>query len=191
MSLHRNAILAAAMFAIPIHLNADTPQQAAESANQRPTLAPFFQNSFLRVTCQSINESKSKKRINLVLQFENISKNDIYLALKSDGKNVKSGLADDAGNILFPSSWNGLPWVFENSFGNPHPRVFKDYTLLTIAAKTTVIYSYDSKEDIEGSVFSFSAEIYRYIIEKSDEKENKGKYEQFSIGLADLKLKPQ
>lgn len=169
------------------------PSAVGSGASARPSPLPTrrlqetssvsFQNSFLRVTPKSISKSKDKKRINIVLQFENISKRDVYLCIRSGYKRLKAGLTDNEGNFIILSKLNGLSTTNENYS-------YKDlkgtYTVITQNSSYTVVMLFESENEIGGSAFSFSADFFRYVID--DEKSKKGHPEQFSVGIANIKL---
>lgn len=130
---------------------------------------PYFQNSFLRVTHKSVSKSKDKKHVNLALQFENVSKENVYISLRSDNYNPigKAGLTDDKGSFFPLSKLNGLSLAHSDQ---SHQKSIEHYAILTPGASHTVVMFFESGQESEGSAFSFSADLFRYVIEDEKEK---------------------
>jgi len=140
---------------------------------------PFFQNSFLRVTLKSISKSTDKTRVNLVLMFENISREDILVAMKSDYARTQSNLLDDAGVQweLWPRDIRGLSSIY----GSNAQQMDGNYSMLTSGTKNivTMVFKTSGHERSEGRTFHYSANALRYT--------NRSPI-QFSIGISDMKI---
>lgn len=160
--------------AFPCKLCNPSQQVPVRVADRQPitkTSAPSFQNSFLRVTLQSISKSVDKKRVNLVFTLENISNEDIWLAL--EGYELAS-LVGNQGAKWYLDEFNGINKVLSTS------RVDKKYySVFNPWAKNTIVMVFESREASEGTVFSFSANMYRFV-NKSPTR--------FSIGISDMRI---
>ncbi len=150
----------------------------------RPTHSPFpsFQNSFLRVTVQSINMSKNKTVLSLVLRFENITKKDILLGVRIDNNgNRDVTLVDDKGNVWAIAKITGIQLLWSSGYSATSScRDYSQYTVFTPHAKNTVVMIFKSEKASDGKIFSFGADLYRYI------KDKENRYIQFSIGISDI-----
>lgn len=146
---------------------------------RRKGSAPFFQNSFLRVTLQSISKSKDKKKINLVLTLENISKEDILIAMQSKAdrnRYLSTSLLDDQGVQWTPARLNGLEFII---VGTGYYRKKENYSVFNPGTENTIVMVFKSDEESDGNIFNFSADCYRYT-NKSVSK--------FSIGISDMRI---
>jgi TolB-like protein len=159
------------------------PATGSQATVQTRETTPSYQNSFLRVTPASINKSGDKKTVSLVLRFENLSEGDLLLAMRRDKKDeVNGSLVDDRGNVLTLTRLNGISIAFA-----PHGQqnVKESYSLLTPKSTNTVVMVFASEREIDGKAFSFSSELFRFVL---DEKSNRGNASAFSIGMANLRI---
>lgn len=150
----------------------------------RPTHSPFpsFQNSFLRVTVQSINMSKNKTVLSLVLRFENITKKDILLGVQGND-NGHVTLVDDKANVWAIAKITGIQLLWPPEYAVTSKCTdYRQYTVFTPHAKNTVVMIFKSEEASDGKIFSFGADLYRYIKDKE-----KNRYIKFSIGISDIR----
>jgi len=153
------------------------------ASSRQESSGSSFQNSFLRVTYKSIGKASDKKSINLVLQFENISEEKLLLAVRKDLNDRFNGsLVDESGNVFVLSRLNGLSNVY-TPFG--YQSIKDNYTSITSGASHTVVMIFESKQEFKGNSFSFSTDCFRYIW---DDKVRSGNAEQFSIGIANLRI---
>jgi TolB-like protein len=129
-----------------------------------------FQNSFLRITSKSISKAANKTSVNLVLQFENLTEEDLYIAFLSGSPT----LLDDQDNVFGLYRVNGIA---QNSTGYAAQQQY--YTLFTPKTPHIVAMVFTSREESEGSVFNFSADCFRY---------GKESYVQFSVGITDIRI---
>ena len=144
------------------------------------TSATSFQNGFLRVTLQSISKSPQSRygsRVNLVLTLENISNEDVFLALQGRARDAVS-LVGNQGSKWYLDEFTGI-----NSARTSQTRyVYGDegYSMFNPGAKNTVVMSFKTNSrESEDTAFSFSANMHR-LVNKSTTR--------FSIGLSDMKV---
>lgn len=139
----------------------------------------YFQNSFLRVEVKSISKSKDKKIVTLALLFRNIANEDVYIAMNSETHYCTTTLVDNAGNSIRPHQGGegarGLPCLYYEG----HKETPKNYTTLDGGTQTTVVLTFESDGEIEGNIFSFSAEMLRF---KGED------WSQFSVGISNIEL---
>jgi len=154
------------------------------SARSRRGSAPSFQNSFLRVTVQSVSKSKDKTTLTMVLTFENIARDDIFLAIQEMPKKeggVRVNLIDERGKIWQITKITGIQtlWFSFASLGGEY------YTIFNPKAKNTIIMVFKTDEASDGKIFSFSADLFRYF---SKSKRGRRGHAQFSIGISDIRI---
>jgi curli biogenesis system outer membrane secretion channel CsgG len=166
MEQGRTAPVAAAVPGSPVGLQPSP--QPIESPQGGTT--NIFQNNFLRVMRKSISRSEDKKRVNLVLQFENLTEEDLLISLKQKGAN----LLDDKGATFSLEVLNGIEDMHPNYRNNK-----ESYTLFTPKSKSIIVMVFVSNQESQGSTFSFSAYCYRYIDKSAD---------QFSVGIANMHI---
>ena len=166
--------------------SASSPQPVTASAGESSRI---FQNSFLRVTPMSVSMNKDKSQISLVLQFENLAKENILLAIVGKYGKFDSRLTDDKGNLYRASEFSGLSTV---SKGYDHHIDY--YAKFTPSSKYTVVMIFaadEGNENVDATYVSFSADCMRYT-EKSQgrgrRKRVNGFGERFSIGIANMRL---
>jgi hypothetical protein len=154
------------------------PQRVAQSSSDTS-----FQNDFLRVEAASAVRSKTKNRLTLSLVFQNISKQDVLLAMSADSHCCQARVIDNSG-VVVPNSENlygvlvtGLECILYD-----HNRIKAEhYARLSPGAKTPVVLAFESgeKEKFEGDLASFSAELLRLTGDT---------YSRFTAGLTDIKI---
>lgn len=137
-----------------------------------------FQNSFVRVTLVSISKSKDKKRVNLVLTLENISKEDILIAIGRSNQGIFATLIDDKGKSwhIRKRNLSGIANIWHGGGGIDRK---KNYSIFNPSVKNTIVMVFELKEGSDGMTFSFSADLFRYVNEGAT---------RFSIGLSDMSL---
>ena len=139
------------------------------------TETPSFQNSFLHVTLRSFNRSSDKRKINLALVFENISKDDLLLSLTEGDENKY--LIDDAGER----------WIlYQKAVGITTRCAFgcQPQSLFNPGQSSVVLFPFKPTGEIAGKQFDFGANLIASIKE-SGRWRNRFK---FSIGISSLVL---
>lgn len=136
---------------------------------------PSFQNSFLRVTLQSISKSttigrRHRNRVNIVFILENISNEDLLIALQ---RNDAASLVGNQGVKWSLDEFNGI----DNAYHGEDDK--RRYSLFNPGAKNTIVMVFESNEESEGTVFSFSANLYRFVNKTPT---------RFSIGIRDMRI---
>ena len=145
---------------------AAVPGQASASihpSNRRFGQVAPFQNSFLRVSLLSAALSQDKKKVSITLNFTNITKKNIYIAVKSGSS--ETIMIDNLGN----------EWRVDNLVGLQ----FYNNTLLTQGQNTTVIMTFNPVHEsiTPGNIFNFSSNM--------DAKD----FGNFSVGLIGIHIK--
>jgi hypothetical protein len=148
----------------PAHAGVNSTQQI------RRATTPFFQDRFVRVTLQSINKSKDKKRVNLVLLMENITNNDIWLGFQT--KNAS--LLGNDGVEWSVIRVSGIEAVYGSNSGKKHYSVFNPGTINTI----NITFHTSRADESDETIFSFSCNMFRFVKNPT----------RFSIGLTDMRI---
>jgi TolB-like protein len=138
--------------------------------------ASSFQNSFLRVTTKSMSKSEDQKKINLVVQVENISKEDLYVAFGKGAKGALVTLIDEAGTTFELAQLTGLSEVWP---GMDREKSKENYSHFSPGSPSVIAMTFASGKESESTTVSFSADCFRYT---------KGKAEKFSIGMANMRI---
>lgn len=151
-----------------------------------------FENSFLRVTPKQISVSKDRKSVIVSLDFQNLTNKELFLlvgnntACYSCGRNnedVNASLMGNNGSVIDSNK----EYVYVTGLNHVKPRYWKiktSYDTIYPSSKTTVIFRFDNKkEKILDTVFSFSANMARYLGNK--------KFQPFSVGIPNIKLSQQ
>ena len=162
-----------------------TSAQKATQQTKSKTPVPFFQNGVLKLSVNSISKSKDKKRINLVLTLENITKNDLLLALARTGCGstypVDLALLDRQGGkwdlkeitgCSIVSSCLGDSWSCDQTHK-------ENYTLLKPGTKVIILAVFKSDEGSDARTFDFSANLWRYT---------KNGPVRYSLGIPGIKI---
>lgn len=135
---------------------------------------PSFQNSFLRARLQSISKSEDKMKVNLVILLENISNEDVLLALQHKG----ASLVGNRGTQWYLREFRGIQSVIY------YDRQ-EDYSVFNTGAKNTIVMVFESRgrsrreRESEDTAFSFSADLYRFMNKSAT---------RFSIGISDMRI---
>jgi len=140
----------------------------------------YFQNSFLHVAPTSISKSKDKKSISIALQFKNLTNEKLYLGVGRDSSHIYASLMSNAGDSI-SNSWSdlsitGLPKIWDN--GNQ--KEIKNYTEIDANTQLSVIFKFNTRQIIEGKIFSFGVDLFRY---------KRSRYSRFSIGIPNIELR--
>lgn len=144
-------------------------QERVEVRHGSKTSTPFFQNSFLKITLQSINKSVDKRRVNLVLILENILIEDLWLGLKRRSINL-------LGNEVVEwhcRKWSGIEAVYGIHSGKRH------YSSFSPSSKNIITLIFQSNEESDETSFNISINMYRFIRKSPT---------QFSIGISDMRI---
>ena len=139
-----------------------------------------FQNSFLRVEPKSISKSEDKKTVTLALTFRNISKEDIQIVMKKTSDHYcMAGLVDNTGNSILAreKGVSGLPCIFDRESKKKDK---SNYNTLDAGSQTTVVFTFNSREEIKGNIFSIGMEMCKH--------EGEERYSQFSIGIPNIEI---
>ena len=148
---------------------------ATEEPQVIRTSTPSFQNRFIRVTLQSISKSRNKRKVNLVLTLENILNKDLLLGLHHDAAGgIHSTLLDDQGIAWRLDKINGIMDIWTNRRNNK-----EKYSVFNPGAKNTIVMAFWSRKESNGTSFSFSADLFRFI---------RGSANRFSIGIPNMRL---
>jgi TolB-like protein len=157
------------------------PSQTVKGGGQDPTGAitstPSFQNDFLRVTLQSVSKSTANRRrggsrVNLVFTLENISNEDIFIALQE--RNSVS-LVGNQGTKWYLDDFKGINVA--DSYGREYLK--ESSSVFNPGAKNTIVMVFVSWEESEETVFSFSANMFSFVDKTAT---------RFSIGLRDMSI---
>ncbi|MFQ5688322.1 MAG: FlgO family outer membrane protein, partial [Candidatus Scalindua sp.] len=135
--------------------NPSQQEQAGVKDEQGGTSSvPSFQNSFLRVTLQSISKSEDGMRVNIVLLLKNISNEDILLALQY------SRSVSLLGN-------QGIEWLLDYANGIETITNYDDkksYSVFNPGTENTITITFRSRgEESDETIFGFSANMYRFV----------------------------
>jgi TolB-like protein len=143
------------------------------------TSVPSFQNNFLRVTLESINKSAAKRsggwvrnRVNLVFTLENISNEDIFIALQ--GRHAGASLVGNQAVEWKLENLNGI-----NPVGPGYDRHLSEYSMFNPGSKNTITITFESRQKSDETTFSFSANMLRFV--------NESKI-RFSIGISNMRI---
>jgi hypothetical protein len=147
---------------------------ATEEPQVIRTSTPSFQNRFIRVTLQSISKSRNKRKVNLVLTLENILNKDLFLGLQDGRTGTHSTLLDDQGIAWRLDKINGIMDIWTNRRNNK-----EKYSVFNPGAKNTIVMAFWSRKESNGTSFSFSADLFRFI---------RGSANRFSIGIPNMRL---
>ena len=131
---------------------------------------PSFQNSFLKITLQSINKSKDKKRVNLVLLMENITNDNVWLGCQTRNASLLGNDGVEWSGIKV----SGIEVVYGSNFGKKHYSVFNPGTINTI----NITFHTRRNEESDETIFSFSFNMFRFVKKPT----------RFSIGLSDMRI---
>ena len=138
-----------------------------------PTKAQTFKNKFIRVTVRSFNRSPEKKKINLALAFENISKNNILVSLITGEENKY--LIDDVGERwILSQKAVGITTICEHGCSPD--------SLFNPGQSSVVLFPFKSTGGLTGKTFDFAANLIA-AIEKNGKWSRRFK---FSIGISSL-----
>lgn len=141
----------------------------------------LFQNGFLRIDVTSITVSKDKKKTALSLNFENITKQDIYIAAAGCG----ATLMDNSGAVVTRGGDNqrvlvtGLQCVEQRYIEDEDERA--KFSRFEPGSKTPVIFTFQSLDEtvFAGSLFTFSAEMLDLVESKA---------RRFTVGISGIEL---
>ena len=160
---------------------------AASSGVQSQRHDVYFQNSLLHVSPAAINRSKDKKSISLALQFKNLTNEKIYLAVVRgyDKQAAAASIMSNAGNAIGGCTRyctdkvrvTGLSALYG---GDRERKNKKNYTEIDPQSNSTVIFTFKSRQEIEGSIFSFSVDMLRH---------QGSRYTKFPIGIPNIELR--
>ena len=139
---------------------------------KRQTKTPTFQNGFLRVTLRSFGQSADKKKINLSLIFENISKDDFQVSLIEGDANCY--LIDDAGGLWTLSR----PAVGITTVHSAFP----GKSLFNPGQSSSVLFAFKPTGEMEGKTFDFGANLNGVTKDSG----GTARRIQFSIGLSSI-----
>lgn len=114
------------------------------------TSTPTFKNSFLRVTLKSFSRPANKNKINLVLVFESIAKDDFLISFISRYENKH--LIDDTGGLwVLDQEVVGITTI-SNSSRSPE-------SFFTPGQSSTVLLVFQASDGLEGEKFDFAAKL--------------------------------
>jgi hypothetical protein len=138
----------------------------------------FFENNLIRIDVTAFSLSKDKKTAALSLTFQNITQEDIYLALGD----CNATLLDNAGTVVPLENYNvtGFPCVrLSDAMYYEHSR--QEFARFGPGVKTPVIFKFQIQRDVgfSGSVFTFSAGVLELV---------ESKPRPFTIGLSGIEL---
>lgn len=144
-----------------------------------------FQNDFLRIEISSIAVSKDKKRVSLSLVLQNISTQDIHLAMNWSGE-CHARVMDNLGTVV-PVGYSGDVFVtgltcVEDARLTLQARKLdsSSFNRFSPGAKTPLVVAFTTDDgEFGGNLFSFSAELLKL------EEES---FSRFSVGLTDIEL---
>ncbi len=110
------------------------------------------------VTVLSVTKDNGAK---LALRIKNTSRNGLHIAAKARGEDsgFDSTLSDNRGSILTAREVNGIP-----SLG-PARLVYATrtkYLLIGAGSTALIVYEFDSRSKIEGTLFDFTSQFYMY-----------------------------
>ncbi len=140
----------------------------------------FFENNLVRVDVAAFALSKDKKTATLSLTFQNITQEDVYLALDYSA----ATLIDNAGTAV-PVNYNGEVHVTGLKYADPSIYGYESegpkFTKFGSNIKTTIIFTFLGSGNVafSGNVFSFSTEALE-LVEKQASR--------FTIGLSGIEL---
>jgi TolB-like protein len=140
----------------------------------------FFQNSFLRLTVDSLALSKDKKEATLALRVENLTTTDLLLGVFHRTQRCRTGLIDNQGNKLDPAGAYqdgaiGIACI------EPEYAKAEYFTKFSPKGRSTIIFPFRLMDgEITGDVFSFSAELLMF---------EAGKVVRFSAGISNIELR--
>ena len=140
----------------------------------------YFKNRFLHVAPTSISKSKDKKSISIALQFKNLTNEKLYLGVRRDPSHIYATLMSNAGDSI-SNSWTdlsiiGLPIIWDNG----SQKKINNYTEIDANTQLTVIFKFNPRQIIEGNIFSFGVDLFRY---------KRSRYSRFSIGIPNIELR--
>jgi len=152
--------------------NPSPPDQVRAKGTQQISREsiPSFRNNFLRITLQTINKSKDKRRVNLVLLMENITNDDIWLGFQSR----TASLLGNEGVDWTDMKVRGIEAVYGSNFGKEHYTVFSPGTINTI----NITFQTRRANESDETIFSFSCNMFRFVKKPT----------RFSIGLTDMRI---
>lgn len=162
--------------------NAPVPQggvAAAVSPVQRSDA--YFSNSFLRVGIAQVARSGDAGQIMLALSIENLTNNELFLALEYDGAWCVATLIDNLGNRYRTKRYDrrvsGLSCLLERrEMDDP-----AGYAVLSSKGKTTVVLPLFGESEDVGTLFSFAATFVKF----QDKTPTR-----FSVGINNIQTTP-
>ena len=141
-------------------------------------LAPF-QNSFLKVSLVSVNSPKATENVNLTLNFENISRSNIYVSFKRDdprdNEYNKYLIADNGGLWVLATNAVGIETTRSNYYSG--------MTLLTPKQKIRVLLTFKPTGPSDAKFVDFGANLFATIVKNERRNEIN-----FSIGIFGITL---
>jgi len=150
-----------------------------------------FENKFLRITPKQINVSKSRHSVIIALDFQNLTNKDLLLTVGDKYSNsgassddVIASVFGNRGGVIDVSSGSVYVTGLDSTYLDSDRLSLKgNYTTIGASSKTTIIFRFSQKEAMSDNLFSFSANMARYVGKKS--------YQKFSIGIPNIKLSKQ
>lgn len=166
----------------PGPMNGETPPSQAMAPTAAQRSVSSFQNDFLRVEATSAVRAKAKNRLTLSLVFQNISTQDVLLAMSAGTYNCRSRIVDSSG-VVVPTqhSLSNAVLVTGLECINGGEEYAVHYARLSPGARTPIVITFeaDSNEKFEGDTASFSAALLRLTGDT---------YSRFTVGLTDIKV---
>jgi len=179
-------VFAAALTVLLLFSPLDSHAQDSKGAT------PSYQSDFLKISVKSVSQSVDRKKLNLVLLFENVSEDKIRIALNDDELTSKQPVykkyvLDDKGEMWTPATRpvgiESVPdklCVKGRGYGGVQKKDFPPhYSLLTPKQIVPVLFAFQSNGDSKGKVFHFSANLCGQFADE---------LVRFSAGLDNIKL---
>ncbi len=141
-----------------------------KNASKVPETVASFQSPFLKISESAIRLTEDYRRIKLTLTFENTTDRTLFVAFERN----TAILADEKGNILKIRAIQGLEYVPSYQAGDQD-----NYSVLSPGVSYPVGLTFESRTNIEGSIFSLSASLFRF---------EHGKVEEFTAALGNMKI---
>lgn len=142
----------------------------------------FFQNEFLRVEVSSVAVAKSKNRVSFALIFQNLSAQDLFLALDRGYSYCRARVTDNLGAVVPTKGYGegvfvtGLPCLY----GDGERKNQQEYAKLSPNSRTSVVMAFETEhEQFEGNIYSISAELLKF---------NGGDWSKFAMGVSDIEV---
>lgn len=131
-----------------------------------------FDSPLLHIEVRSISRSADQKIVTLALDVTNVGSEDLLLAV--DGGASCSQLIDDRGNSSYRQEVSGLTCISGWASST------ESYSSLSKGSRATVTFVYAYQDKVSGSLFSFSAGLFRHLGED--------KWQRLSIGISNIQM---